>query len=194
MSQVAIVYYSGYGHTQKQAEAVLAGVNQETGVQGQLVKVDAEGNLSDADWQVLEAADGIIFGAPTYMGGVPWQFKKFADASSKPWYARKWQDKLAAGFTNSASMNGDKGTTLLYLVTLASQHGMLWVSLGVLPSNSKAAVRNDINFLGGSVGLLAQSPSDSSPEEGPLAGDLDTAKGFGQRFAQQVKRLGYSRT
>lgn len=190
MSQVAIVYYSGYGHTQKQAEAVLAGVSQVDGMQGQLVKVDAEGNLSDADWQVLEAADGIIFGAPTYMGGVPWQFKKFADASSKPWYARKWQDKLAAGFTNSASMNGDKGTTLLYLVTLASQHGMLWVSLGVLPSNSKAAVRNDINFLGGSVGLLAQSPSDSSPEEGPLAGDLDTAKGFGQRFAQQVKRLG----
>ena len=87
-------------------------------------------------------------------------------------------------------MNGDKGTTLLYLVTLASQHGMLWMSLGVLPSNSKAADRNDINYLGGSVGLLAQSPSDSSAEEGPLPGDLETAKGFGQRFAEQVQRLG----
>ncbi|MEC7119153.1 MAG: flavodoxin family protein [Pseudomonadota bacterium] len=190
MSNVAVVYFSGYGHTQKQAEAVHAGVQRVAGITAELVKIDAEGQLTDAQWQTLEAADGIIFGAPTYMGGAPWQFKKFADASSKPWYARKWQDKLAAGFTNSASMNGDKGSTLLYLVTLASQHGMLWVSLGVLPSNSKAAVRNDINFLGGSVGLLAQSPSDSSPEEGPLSGDLETAQGFGQRFAEQVKRLG----
>lgn len=189
MSQVAIVYFSGYGHTQKQAEAVQAGAQAVAGTTAELIKIDAEGDLTDAQWQTLAAADGIIFGSPTYMGGAAWQFKKFADASSKPWYSREWQDKLAAGFTNSASMNGDKGSTLQYLVTLASQHGMLWMSLGVLPSNSKAAERNDVNFLGGSVGLLAQSPSDSSPEEGPLAGDLDTAKGFGQRFAEQVQRF-----
>lgn len=189
MSQVAIVYFSGYGHTQKQAEAVQTGVRAVTGATAELVKIDAEGNLTEAQWQTLAEADGIIFGSPTYMGGTPWQFKKFADASSKPWYSRQWQNKLAAGFTNSASMNGDKGSTLMYLVTLASQHGMLWMSLGVLPSNSKAAERNDVNFLGGSVGLLAQSPSDSSPEEGPLAGDLETAKGFGQRFAEQLHRL-----
>jgi len=190
MSNVAIVYFSGYGHTQKQAEAVQAGAQAVADTTVELIKIDAEGNITDAQWQALAAADGIIFGSPTYMGGAAWQFKKFADASSKPWYGRAWQDKLAAGFTNSASMNGDKGSTLQYFVTLASQHGMLWVSLGVLPSNSKAADRNDVNFLGGSVGLLAQSPSDSSPDEGPLAGDLETAKGFGQRFAEQVKRLG----
>lgn len=190
MLNVAIVYFSGYGHTQKQAEAVQAGAAVVVDTQVELVKIDADGNLTDAQWQILEAADGIVFGSPTYMGGAPWQFKKFADASSKPWYSRHWQNKLAAGFTNSASMNGDKGSTLMYFVTLASQHGMLWVSLGMLPSNSKSAVRNDVNFLGGSVGLFAQSPSDSSPEEGPLPGDLDTAKAFGQRFAEQVKRLG----
>lgn len=189
MTQVAIVYHSGYGHTQKQAEAVAAGLLLVTGTQVDLIRIDAEGNISDSAWVNLAAADGIIFGSPTYMGMVSWQFKKFADASSKPWYSRAWQNKLAAGFTNSASMNGDKGSTLQYLVTLASQHGMLWLSLGVLPSNSKAAQRNDSNFLGGSVGLLAQSPSDSSPDEGPLSGDLETAKVFGTRFAEQVLRL-----
>jgi NAD(P)H dehydrogenase (quinone) len=190
MSNVSVVYFSGYGHTEKQAEAVALGAGKVEGTNVELIKIDSEGSLTDAQWASLEAADGILMGSPTYMGGVAWQFKKFADASSKPWYSRHWQNKLAGGFTNSASMNGDKGSTLQYLVTLASQHGMLWVSLGQLPSNSKAADRNDPNFLGGSVGLLAQSPSDSSPDEGPLAGDLATAQAYGQRFAEQVKRLG----
>ena len=35
-------------------------------------------------WDRLKAADAIIFGSPTYMGSVSWQFKKFADASSRP--------------------------------------------------------------------------------------------------------------
>jgi NAD(P)H dehydrogenase (quinone) len=41
------------------------------------------------------------------MGGPSWQFKRFADGSSKPWFAQVWEDKIAAGFTNSASMSGD---------------------------------------------------------------------------------------
>lgn len=188
MSDIAIVFFSGYGHTIKQAQAIADGATQ-AGATVELVQVDGEGNISDSNWQTLNEAKGIIYGAPTYMGGLPWQFKKFTDASSKIWYTRSWQDKLAAGFTNSASLNGDKGATLLSLVTLASQHGQIWVSLGQLPANTKASDRNDPNALGGSVGLLAQSPSDSSPEEGPLAGDLVTAKLFGERFAAQVKRL-----
>lgn len=188
MTDIAIVFFSGYGHTVKQAQAVAEGVKR-TGLQAELIQVDSQGNISESAWQTLNDAQGIIYGAPTYMGGVPWQFKKFADDSSKAWFTQSWKDKLAAGFTNSGSINGDKGTTLLYLVTLASQHGQLWVPLGQLPASSKAAQRNDPNYLGGFVGLLAQSPSDSSPEEGPFPGDLETAKLFGERFASQVKRL-----
>ncbi len=57
------------------------------------------------------------------MGTAPWQFKKFADATSKVWFTRGWEDKVFAGFTNSASLNGDKQVTLIQLQTLASQHG-----------------------------------------------------------------------
>jgi multimeric flavodoxin WrbA len=56
------------------------------------------------------------------MGSVTWQFKKFADTSSKVWFTQGWKDKLFAGFTNSATMNGDKLSTLHYLFTLAMQH------------------------------------------------------------------------
>ena len=189
MSKVAIVYFSGYGHTQKQAEAVKAGLVSVAGTIVEIIRIDEQGNLSDAAWEMLVAADGIIFGSPTYMGGVAWQFKKFADASSKPWFIQAWKDKPAAGFTNSASINGDKGSTISYMMTFAMQHSMLWVGTGLMPANSKAAERNHVNYLAGFSGLLAQSPSDASPDEGPLPGDLETAKVFGVRFAEQVKRL-----
>ena len=94
---------------------------------GTLLAIDAEGNLPDVDgksgWEQLAAAKVIVFGSPTYMGSVSWQFKKFADASSKVWFTLGWKDKLAAGFTNSASMNGDKLSTLHYMFTLSQQHG-----------------------------------------------------------------------
>ncbi|MDC8787176.1 flavodoxin family protein [Roseateles koreensis] len=181
MSQIVIVYHSGYGHTKKVAEAVAAGSG------GTLLPIDAEGNLSEADWATLAGADAIVFGTPTYMGGPSWQFKKFADASSKPWFGRVWKDKIAAGFTNSASLNGDKASTLNYLFTLSQQHGMVWVGLGMLPSNSKAATRGDLNNMGASAGLLTTTPSDASVDE-MVAGDLATAHGFGERVAATVAR------
>ncbi|MBK8507575.1 MAG: flavodoxin family protein [Candidatus Competibacteraceae bacterium] len=188
MANLVIVYHSGYGHTQKQAEAVGEGVTTVSGARVEVVAINAEGDLPDGGWEKLAAADCLIFGAPTYMGSVSWPFKKFADASSKPWFAQLWKDKLAAGFTNSASMNGDKLSTLHYLFTLAMQHSMIWAGTGMLPANSKAAQRNDLNYLGSFAGLMAQSPSDSTPDEGPLPGDLETAKAFGKRIAELARR------
>jgi multimeric flavodoxin WrbA len=182
MTTIAVVFHSGYGHTLRMAQSVAAGANAH------LIPIDADGNVSDDDWAFLAKADAIIMGSPTYMGSVSWQFKKFADASSRQWFGQAWKDKVFAGFTNSATMNGDKLSTLHYLFTLAMQHGGIWVGTGMLPSNSKAAQRNDINFVGSSSGAMAQSPSDSSPDE-MLPGDLETARLFGQRVAEVTVRM-----
>ena len=183
MAKTVVVYHSGYGHTQFIAQSVAKGAN------AQLVAIDADGNVSESDWAALDAADAIVFGSPTYMGGVSWQFKKFADASSKRWFTRAWQDKLFAGFSVSASLNGDKGMTLAYLNTLAAQHGGLWISLGMAPANSSAATRNDVNNLGGSVGLLVQAPSDAGADKIPQ-GDVDTAVKFDdENCAKMFKAL-----
>jgi NAD(P)H dehydrogenase (quinone) len=182
MSKIAVVFHSGYGHTLRVAQAVAEGAGAE------LVPIDAEGNLPANGWETLTAADAIIFGSPTYMGSVSWQFKKFADASSKPWFTQSWKDKLFAGFTNSATMNGDKLSTLHYLFTLAMQHSGLWVGTGMMPSNTKAAQRNDINYVGSFSGAMTQSPSDSSPEE-MFTGDLETARMFGERVATVSRRI-----
>ena len=182
MAKIVVVYHSGYGHTERVAQTLAAAA------QAQLVKINEEGNIAEQDWDALNQADTIVFGSPTYMGNVSWQFKKFADATSKAWFTRAWSDKLFAGFTNSASLNGDKQVSLIYMQTLASQHGGIWISLGLPPSNSKAATRADVNNLGGSVGLLVQSPADASVDEIP-SGDLDTAKLFGERIAQITRRF-----
>jgi multimeric flavodoxin WrbA len=182
MSKIAVVFHSGYGHTQRMAQAVAQGAEAE------LLAIDADGNLSDAAWTSLNEADAIIMGSPTYMGSVSWQFKKFADASSKAWFTQQWKDKLFAGFTNSATMNGDKHSTLHYLFTLAMQHGGLWVGTGMMPSNAKSAQRNDVNYVGSSSGAMATTPSDASANE-MLPGDLETARLFGKRVQEVVQRL-----
>jgi multimeric flavodoxin WrbA len=182
MPEIVVVYHSGYGHTQRMAQAVAQGAGAH------LLAIDADGNLPPGGWEQLQAADAIVFGTPTYMGGVSWQFKKFADASSRPWYAQAWKDKLAAGFTNSAGMSGDKQGTLLTLFTLAMQHGMIWVSQGLMPSNTRAAKRDDVNYLVSYSGAMAQSPSDAGADA-MSAGDLETARLFGERIAQVAARF-----
>ena len=182
MANIVVVYHSGYGHTQRMAQVVA------NGAAASLLAIDADGNLPEGGWAQLDAADAIIFGTPTYMGGPSWQFKRFADATSKPWFAKQWRDKLFAGFTNSACVQGDKQVTLDYLYHLSMQHGGLWVGLGMMPSNTKAAQRNDVNWIGGFSGAMAQTPADASVDE-MLPGDLETARQFGERVAQTAKRL-----
>jgi NAD(P)H dehydrogenase (quinone) len=183
--EVAVVYHSGYGHTAEQAKAVQRGAAAVSGVKTQLISVDK----IDQHWDDLKRADAIVFGSPTYMGSVSGPFKTFMDASSKPWFAREWKDKIAAGFTNSASQSGDKLSTLSLLSVFAAQHGMIWVGLDLLPGNnhSKGSVE-DLNRLGSFLGAMAQSNADQGPEHGPIASDLKTAEYLGKRVAESAIR------
>lgn len=182
MLKTAVVYFSGYGHTRRIAEEVASAA------QAELLAIDNAGNLPQTGWATLREADAIIFGAPTYMGSAPWQFKKFADTSSKAWLKREWQDKVFGGFTISATVNGDKQVTMIGMQTLASQHGGIWVSLGLAPSNDTLATANDINYQGGSVGLLARAPSDAGAEA-IADGDIETARRYGERVRHIASRL-----
>ncbi|MDR3436272.1 flavodoxin family protein [Telmatospirillum sp.] len=171
-----VVYHSGYGHTRRMAEAVAEGA------EATLVEIDPEGNIADDAWEMLGVADAILLGSPTYMGGPSWQFKKFADASSKSWFEGIWQNKIFGGFTNSASINGDKLNTLEYFFLLAGQHGGVWVSMDIKPANRKDSKRDDLNRMGSYIAPMAQTPADASPEE-MSPGDLETARRYGARVA-----------
>ena len=57
-----------------------------------------------------------------------------------------------------------------------------------MPSNGKASVRDDLNYLASFSGLMTATPSDASPDE-MIAGDLLTAQRFGQRVAHAATRM-----
>ncbi|WP_319484192.1 flavodoxin family protein [uncultured Cohaesibacter sp.] len=184
-ASVVVLYHSGYGHTEAIAKSVAKGAESVGNVTVTQIKADNE-NL---DWESLAAADAIVFGSPTYMGSVSAQFKGFMDASSKVWAAMGWKDKLAGGFTVSASQSGDKLNTLIQLSVFAAQHGMQWVSTGTLPgnNNSQGSVE-DVNRLGSTLGLMAQANADQGADVAPPATDHRTAELFGARIAEAAKR------
>ncbi|QGM97479.1 flavodoxin family protein [Methylocystis parvus] len=185
MPFIAIVYHSGYGHTARQAEAVAKGVLSIPNATGALVKVED----IDGRWDDLQRADAIIFGSPTYMGSASAPFKAFMDASSRVWSKQGWKNKFAAGFTNSASQNGDKLGTLQQLAVFAAQHGMIWIGLGLPPgNNSSSGSIDDLNRLGSFLGAMAQSNADQGPEHGPSPADLKTAEHLGGRVAEATRR------
>jgi NAD(P)H dehydrogenase (quinone) len=186
-ARIAIAFHSGYGHTARQAEAVAAGASSVPGAVAELVPLD---ELTEDVWSRLAAADAIVFGAPTYMGSPSAVFKQFAEESVRAWADNlAWRDKIAAGFTNSKAMSGDKLNSLVDLAVFAAQHGMIWVGLDLYPgwAESTASIE-DLNRLGSWLGAMAQSDADLSAEKAPPATDLRTAEALGARVATVTLR------
>ncbi len=177
MSTIVVVYHSGYGHTERVALALASAARARP------LAINADGEISPADWALLDAAPAIVFGSPTYMGMVSWQFKRFADASSTQWLARSWRNKWAGGFTVASNTSGDKLSTLQYLHILAMQHGMLWV--GQAEPHTAHTLTDGVNRMGSSIGVMAQchpaAPACAIPQ-----GDIDTASTYGQRLFELV--------
>ena len=179
--KVTIVYHSGYGHTARIAEYVAKGA-RDVGAQVTVVKAEE----ADPAGEEFSGAHAIVFGSPTYMGNVSGPFKTFVDKTSKPWFTLAWKDKIAAGFSHSGSLSGDKSTTLETLRVLAGQHAMLWVGNDLMPVNDP--VKGDLNRIGSFSGLMTQSANDQGPDEIP-SGDLHTAEHFGGRIARVTARF-----
>lgn len=175
---IAIVYHSPYGHTAKVAQYIAQGAEQ-AGLHVHCMCIE------QLDWAALDQADALVFGCPTYMGSAPAAFKAFMDSSSKRWQQRTWQGKLAAGFTNSGGLSGDKLLVLQQIQLFAMQHGMLWSGLPLMATGHQDS---DLNRLSSCMGLMTQS--DNAPVEvTPPQGDLDTALWFGQHLAQTLARF-----
>ncbi|EKQ68721.1 multimeric flavodoxin WrbA [Leptolyngbyaceae cyanobacterium JSC-12] len=196
MTSVAIVYFSGSGHTHLMAQAVAEGASS-VGADVKLLRITGEqivnGRWQDAEMlQMLNQADAIVFGSPTYMGGVAAQFKAFLDAASEAWFTQQWKDKIAGGFTHSSSLSGDKQGTLLYLAINAAQHSMIWVGAGDLPSQYLGK-QDGVNRLGSFLGIMGQSPMGTGGEEPVLeSGDRLTAQNYGRRIAEATLRWNHS--
>jgi NAD(P)H dehydrogenase (quinone) len=194
MAIISIVYHSGFGHTKVLAEKIQEGAQSINNNDVHLLEIKGE-DILNGQWKnetittKLDASDAIIFGCPTYMGSPSAVFKAFLEWAFYPWLDQKWKDKVAAGFTNSASQSGDKLNTLVDLQVFASQMGMVWIPLGDLPTNnySEGSVET-VNRLGSFMGVMAQSNADQSFDVAPSEGDRLTALRFGTHVAKATQR------
>ena len=188
MTKVAIVYHSGFGHTHVLAESAAEGV-RDAGAEPLLLRIDNAAQDFAPLLAAAKDADAIVFGAPTYMGDLSAAFRAFAEASATTWYAQDWKDKLAAGFTVSNSPSGDKLNALNSLAVFAAQHGMVWVSTGLLPGTASGKIGpEDINRLGSFLGAMAQSENAPADASNPPAGDHLTVRHLGRRVAEAAQR------
>ncbi len=189
MTTIAIIYFSASGHTHLMAEAIAEGAQKTADTTVSLLRITGE-QIVNGRWKdqtildTLNQADAIVFGTPTYMGGVAAQFKAFVDGVSSAWAQQLWKDKIAGGFTHSGGLSGDKQGTLIYLAINAAQHSMVWVGAGEMSQP------NGINRLGSYQGVMGQATPDftgtKSAELDP--GDRLTAVLYGERIAIATKR------
>jgi NAD(P)H dehydrogenase (quinone) len=194
MITVSIVYQSGGGKTRNVAEAVAEGANSVDGIEVNLLEITGK-DVIEGRWnndeilQKLNQSDAIVFGCPTYMGSVSAIFKAFLEKAFDEWLEQGWKDKFAGGFTNSASQNGDKLSTLSQLNIFAMQMGMIWVGVGDGPGNNwSGGSVDDINRLGSWLGVMAQSNGDQDSTQTPSLGDIKTAQRYGKRIAEITQK------
>jgi multimeric flavodoxin WrbA len=186
MKKIAIVYHSAHGHTKYIAVHVAEGVLAAPGIEVEILKADDVATSPE----VLQEFDGIIFGSPTYLGGVSGVFKTFMDATGKMWRTQQLKGKLAAGFTVSSLPAGDKQSTLTSMFIFAMQHGMLWAGNPILPEqHGGVPYEQAANRLGSWSGLMAQAEH-GAPADAFAPGDIKTAHLFGRHFAETLLRLG----
>lgn len=184
--QITIVYHSGFGHT-----AQIATVLAETMQQHSDEVIVNLLNVSEASSQqsVLLDSDTIVFGSPTYFGNVSAEFKKFMETTGGFWFQQLWKDKLAAGFTNSSTSNGDKLATLNALSLFAAQHSMIWISQGVMPRFLCDQQTEGQNRLGSYLGLMVQSDNNLKEVNPMHSGDLLTTELFARRIVDLTIEL-----
>jgi NAD(P)H dehydrogenase (quinone) len=181
--KIAIVYHSGYGHTKVVAERILNGAQQIISNVELLTSKEA---IQQS--KLLQEVDTIVFGSPTYFGNVSAEFKLFMESTGSTWSKQLWKDKLAAGFTNSSSTNGDKLNTLNSLALFAAQHGMMWIPLGIMPQYDALGKQlSEPNGMASYLGLMTLS--NNSHDQFHKPADLYTAELFGQRIALLTQQL-----
>lgn len=187
MSTIAIVYYSSQGHTHTLAESIANGIATVSSMKVELHRL-LDSEIQNGRWKndtvvaSLMNADAIVFGTPTYMGGYAAQMKAFIDACGGIWFRQGWKDKVAAGFTHSQGLSGDKLNTLQSLQVNALQHGMIWVGNAVMVEGTGLEHQNRLSSY---TGLMAQTyPAEHAVSEG----DQKTAQAFGQRIAETTMR------
>ena len=180
---VAIVYHAKQSYSDELAGYIQEGV-ESFGLASEKYHCEYINDKLDK----LIDMDAIVFGSPTYFGAASAEMKQFMDLTGQIWQKQLWKNKVAAAFTHSSALSGDKLSVLQQFFTFAQQHGMIWVGLDI-ESCQQNADKNKLNYLGSWSGLMALTPDGSKGLPYESETDKLTAQYFGARIAKITKGL-----
>jgi NAD(P)H dehydrogenase (quinone) len=116
MPIILVAYYSRSGNTQKMAQMIKQGVEEE-----QVSCVIKE--VGEVEVKELLKYDGIILGSPTYYGDMAAEVKKLVDESVV--LHGQLKGKIGAAFSSSAHIGGGNETTITSILKALLVHGMI---------------------------------------------------------------------
>jgi len=113
------------------------------------------------------------------------KFKLFVEKlAGEVWLKRMWKNKIASGFTVFAGRSGNKLNCLNQMFIFASQMAIIWVPQPILGGHySSEESEQDLNRIGGYIGVMAQANIDEPAEISPPESDRGAARLHGKHIA-----------
>jgi len=197
MTKVLVLYYSSYGHIERMAEEVAAGVRDagadavvkrvpetvpEAVAKQSGFKLDQKAPLATPD--ELANYDAVIFGSPTRFGNMAGQMKTFIDQLGGLWMKGSLVGKVAGVFSSSATQHGGQESTILTF------HPVL-LHLGFVIAGLPYAFQGQM----GVTEVMGNSPYGASTIAGadgsrqPSKVELEGARFQGRHIAQIATKL-----
>ena len=195
MSDILVLFDSGYGMTEALAREVCLGVDSVPGMASRLRTVPAvSSTIENRDPPVpesgppyVEPADldecaGLVLGSPTHFGNMTASLKYFFDNTITEWLSGTLAGKPAGVFTSTSSLHGGQETTLLTMAVPLLHHGMI---LAGLPYTEKALSATTT----GGTPYGASHVSWSRKQDSLSEDEKTLARALGRRVADIARRL-----
>ncbi len=145
---LAIIYYSSTGTNYQMAQWAEAAAKQ-AGAEVKVAKVkenapeaaiesnpawkahyEATKDVPEADTDLLEWADAIIFSVPTRFGHVPSQVQQYFDTTGGLWAQGKLVNKVTSAMSSAQNANGGQEATVLAVYTTMQHWGAIIAAPG----------------------------------------------------------------
>lgn len=139
---VLVLYYSRHGATEKMAQLIARGIEQQSSIEARIRTVPAVSPLTTASEpevpsegavycsdEDLRNCAGLVMGSPTRFGNMAAPLKYFLDGTAALWSSGSLIDKPAATFTSTSSLHGGQETTLLTMAMPLLHHGMIYCGI-----------------------------------------------------------------
>jgi len=197
LAKILVLYYSAYGHIERLAEEVAAGVRAagseatvkrvpetvpEDIARKSGFKLDQKAPVAKVD--DLTNYDAVIFGTPTRFGNMAGQMKNFIDQAGGLWMKGSLIGKVAGVFTSSATQHGGQESTILTFLPVLMHLGFV---IAGLPYSFQGQMGHAEVMGNSPYGASTIAGGDGSRQPSKL--DLEGARFQGKHIAEIASKI-----